>query len=92
MATNPDVQRAMLHLATILTTAYEFDNGLTATPQGPMFLAFQQMGYDIDHFTLLISAGEKLGYWKATSTIICLTELGIEKAKHLKELTEREKQ
>jgi hypothetical protein len=91
MATNPDVQRAMLHMATILSTAYEFDSGTQPTPQGPMFVAFQQLGYDLHYFNNLILVGVKMSYWTATNETITLTELGIEKAKFLKEMTAKEK-
>jgi hypothetical protein len=86
MAINPEMQRVMLHLATIISTAYECDLGKMPTPQGPMFLAFNQQGYDIHHFNNLITIGEKIGYWTATSETITLTGLGICKAKKFKEI------
>lgn len=80
------LQRVMIHLSVILSTAYEFDKGLTATPKGPMYVAFMQQGHDLEYFNNLMLIGEKMDYWKCTETTLCLTEIGIAKAKKLREI------
>ena len=86
MATGPVVQRMMIHLVTIISTAYESEKGLGLTPQGPMFLAFNQQGYNIDYFNNLIKIGVEMGYWTSTPETIKLTPIGIEKAKRFSEI------
>jgi hypothetical protein len=83
MATDQVLQKMMLHLVTIISTAYEFDKGLIPTPKGPMYLAFMQQGFSLDYFNGLIEIGEKMNYWKSTNETITLTDVGIEKAKRL---------
>jgi len=86
MSRDAEVQRIMLHLSVILSTAYELDKGTTPTPKGPMYLGFMHQGHNIDYFNKLMEIGDMMNYWKSTSETICLTELGIEKAKKLKEI------
>jgi hypothetical protein len=83
-----DTTRMMVQIAAIITTVYEYDKEFHSPfiPKSGVYLAFQQEGYDIHHFNLLMEIGDKLGLWKITPETISLTELGVEKAKKLAEI------
>lgn len=87
MPNTPGLQKLLLHIATIISTVYELNDHWS--PKGPIFLAFQQMGYDLEYFDSLIMIGEKAGYWTSTNQILTLTEKGKEKGKELSTLEKR---